>query len=205
MRACLSLFLLSLASVCLGQSPTSADQSVADAARASQRQQRSAGTGRVITDDDIPDKRQTGMTEASSGDVGVQAEIDHLRTVYLKICADPEVQRSRRFSPEMKRELEAVAQPLRKRLQENQRNSNSLESQELSREEEAQVNAVAPKDGRALTLEERQKIGSIREGYAEKRRALSGQQSESTRQSLIVLSGVIDMISDCSKAGSLRH
>jgi len=67
------------------------------------------------------------------------------------------------------------------------------------------VAAMSPKDGRALTLEERQKIGTIRETYAMKKKALTGQQLQARRQSLGALGGIVDMISDCSKANSLQH
>jgi hypothetical protein len=184
---------------------TSQGQSVADAARAAQQRHQAAGTRQVITDDQMPAKPNAAASAGSASDAGMQAEIEHLRAVYLTICSDPEVRRSNKFSPEMKQQLEEAAQPLRKRLQENDTNTNSLESKKLSREEEAEVDALAPTDGRALTLEERQRIGAIRERYAEKRRALAGKNSESARQSLVVLGGVIEMISDCSKANSLQH
>ena len=105
----------------------------------------------------------------------------------------------------MQRKVADAMQPLRNRLQENTPPSNNLEAQKLSREEEAEVNAIAPPVGRALTLEERQKIGAIRESYAEKRKALAGKESESSRDSLIVLKEVMEMTSDCWKAGAAKH
>lgn len=198
MRLYVSLIVVSVASMCLGQS-------VADVARASQERHQAAGTRKVVTDDDMPAKPNAEAAAGTTTDTAMHAEMDHLRTVYLDLCSDPAVRRSNQLSPEMKQKLKEAAEPLQKRLQEISKRVEQSESEGLSHEEQAEVNAVTPADGRALTLEERQKVGAIRERYAEKRSERAGTNSEGKRQSLVVLGELISMTSDCSHAGSLRH
>jgi len=176
-------------------------QSLADAARASQARHQASATRTVVTDDDIP-ARPTEASAGSDVDGGMQAEMDHLRAVYLKVCSDPVVQRTHSFSPEMKKELEDAAQPLRKRMQASNSHANAEGAQRLSREEEAEVEAVAGPVGRELTLEERKRIGAIRQKYADNHQALAANDSASSHQSLELLGQLVSMISDCSKAGA---
>jgi hypothetical protein len=176
-------------------------QSVADAARASQQRHQTSATRKIVTNDDVPVK--TGVDNPSSSDLDpvTRQQLDNLRAVYLKNCQSSG---PRQRTPEMKRQLQEAAEPLQNRLQQNTSRSAESESRKLSHEEEAQIQAIVGNEDAPLTLEQRQKIGAIRQEYSDKRKGLANEESRHRQQSAAQVIELLSMVSECAKATSSR-
>lgn len=99
----------------LGAIPLLAQDSVADAARASK--QRTATAKKVVTEDDMPSH---GISSGSGGAVDVDgswgSDLDRVRMAYKQLCSDPTLHDAKTLPASKQKYIDEAMAPLRARI-----------------------------------------------------------------------------------------
>jgi hypothetical protein len=190
------LFLLLLTTAVL---PLSAQDSVADAARATKAQKQ--GTAKkVFTDEDMP-----GKSSAASGDSPLdsdwQADLDRMHNAYKQVCSDPANRNAKSLSSDQQKLIDDSSQPLKARMvkQEEEMNRVKEDMEKLKLNEEADVIAAARKGG-TMTEEDKRQLAAVHDRYNNMRKEKQMLVAEALQRSEYIYKAIMALATECTQA-----
>lgn len=142
----------------LGVIPAMAQDSVADAARASKQKQ--AVPKKVLTDDDLPSSSSGGSsTSASSADLGAgwDADLNRVRMAYREVCSDPSLHGAKTLPSAKQKQIDEAMAPLRARIAREEDDMKLIKAHmdRLAADEKDEIAAAGSDKQKAAEIHER--------------------------------------------------
>jgi hypothetical protein len=176
----------------VGLLPAFAQDSIADAARASKAKQGAAK--KVITDEDMP-STSTASSSVGSGDW--ESDLSRVRAVYRDLCADPALRNAKSLPADKQKLVDDAMAPLKARMERDKLEMNNIKARlaDLKRREDAEVSAAGS---------DQQRVNEIHERYIEQRKPDQAKVAATLQMTGEIFKQMMSTLSECIQTASAK-